>query len=121
MSSHGRAGGAARWRLGSQAEAVSGRIGGWARDGAKEAGEVAGVLLITGGSRGIGAATARLAAGEGYQVAVNYRTAREAAEAVVAEIETAGGRAAAFQGRRGAVGALEQHYHHPTCRRPCRR
>ncbi len=59
---------------------------------------MAGVLLITGGSRGIGAATARLAAAEGYQVAVNYRTAREAAEAVVAEIETAGGRAAAFQG-----------------------
>ena len=57
-----------------------------------------GVLLITGGSRGIGAATARLAAAEGYQVAVNYRTARAAAEAVVAEIETAGGRAAAFQG-----------------------
>ncbi len=59
---------------------------------------MAGVLLITGGSRGIGAATARLAAAEGYQVAVNYRTAREAAEAVVVEIETAGGRAAAFQG-----------------------
>ena len=59
---------------------------------------MAGVLLITGGSRGIGAATARLAAAEGYQVAVNYRTAGAAAEAVVAEIEAAGGRAAAFQG-----------------------
>ncbi len=57
-----------------------------------------GVLLITGGSRGIGAATARLAAAEGYQVAVNYRTARAAAEAVVAEIETAGGRACALAG-----------------------
>ena len=59
---------------------------------------MAGVLLITGGSRGIGAATARLAAAEGYQVAVNYRMRGDAAEAVVAEIETAGGRAAAFQG-----------------------
>ena len=57
-----------------------------------------GVLLITGGSRGIGAATARLAATEGYAVAVNYRDRADAAEAVVAEIVMAGGTAAAFQG-----------------------
>ena len=57
-----------------------------------------GVLLITGGSRGIGAATARLAAAEGYAVAVNYRERADAAEAVVAEIVMAGGVAAAFQG-----------------------
>ncbi len=57
-----------------------------------------GVLLITGGSRGIGAATARLAAAEGYAVAVNYRERADAAEAVVAEIAAAGGAAAAFQG-----------------------
>jgi NAD(P)-dependent dehydrogenase (short-subunit alcohol dehydrogenase family) len=56
------------------------------------------VLLITGGSRGIGAATARLAAAEGYAVAVNYRERADAAEAVVAEIAAAGGAAAAFQG-----------------------
>ena len=56
-----------------------------------------GVVLITGGSRGIGAATARLAAQQGYAVCVNYRTAREAAESVVGEITAAGGRAIAAQ------------------------
>jgi NAD(P)-dependent dehydrogenase (short-subunit alcohol dehydrogenase family) len=52
-------------------------------------------LLITGGSRGIGAATARLAAKRGYAVCVNYRSNRAAADSVVAAIETAGGRAVA--------------------------
>jgi NAD(P)-dependent dehydrogenase (short-subunit alcohol dehydrogenase family) len=56
------------------------------------------VLLVTGGGRGIGAATARLAATRGYSVAVNYRSNREAAEAVVADIEATGGRARAIQG-----------------------
>ncbi len=55
-----------------------------------------GVLLITGGGRGIGAAVARLAAAEGTRVAVNYRARRDAAEALVAEIAAAGGEAAAF-------------------------
>jgi NAD(P)-dependent dehydrogenase (short-subunit alcohol dehydrogenase family) len=55
-----------------------------------------GVLLITGGGRGIGAAVARLAAAEGYRIAVNYRVRADAAEAVVAEIAAAGGAAAAF-------------------------
>ncbi len=55
-----------------------------------------GVLLITGGGRGIGAAAARLAAVEGYRVAVNYRARQEAAEALVAEIAAAGGEADAF-------------------------
>ncbi len=55
-----------------------------------------GVLLITGGGRGIGAATARLAAAEGARVAVHYRARRDAAEALVAEIAAAGGEAAAF-------------------------
>lgn len=55
------------------------------------------VLLITGASRGIGAATARLAAREGWAVAVNYAAQREAADAVVRDIETAGGRALALQ------------------------
>ena len=41
-----------------------------------------GVLVITGGSRGIGAQTARLAAAAGWDVAVNYRENRAAAEAV---------------------------------------
>ncbi|MGL5825423.1 MAG: SDR family NAD(P)-dependent oxidoreductase [Nocardioides sp.] len=42
------------------------------------------VLLVTGGSRGIGAATAALGAQAGYAVAVGYRSDRAAAEAVVA-------------------------------------
>lgn len=55
------------------------------------------VLLITGASRGIGAATARLAAREGWAVAVNYAAQREAADAVVRDIEATGGRALALQ------------------------
>jgi len=53
------------------------------------------VLLITGAGRGIGAATARLAAQRGYAVCVNYRRDRSAAEAVVRDIEATGGRALA--------------------------
>lgn len=55
------------------------------------------VVLITGAGRGIGAATARLAARRGYSVCVNYRHNREAAEAVVRDIEEAGARAVAAQ------------------------
>jgi NAD(P)-dependent dehydrogenase (short-subunit alcohol dehydrogenase family) len=51
--------------------------------------------MITGASRGIGAATARLAAHRGYAVCVNYRRNREAAEGVVKAIEADGGRAIA--------------------------
>src|SRR5689334_15215378 len=53
------------------------------------------VLIVTGGSRGIGAATARLAAQRGYAVCVNYASNRKAADAVVADIERAGGKAMA--------------------------
>jgi len=56
---------------------------------------VSGVLLVTGGSRGIGAATARLAAERGYTVCVNYRQNRAAAEEVVASITAGGGAAIA--------------------------
>lgn len=56
-----------------------------------------GALLITGGSRGIGAATARLAASQGYSVCVGYRARGEAAAALVASIESEGGRAVAVQ------------------------
>ena len=56
------------------------------------------VLLVTGGSRGIGAATARLAARRGYAVGVNYRGNARAAAAVVSDIHAAGGRAVALQG-----------------------
>ncbi|MCY1282852.1 putative oxidoreductase YgfF [compost metagenome] len=54
------------------------------------------VMLITGASRGIGAATARLAAQRGYALGINYRQQRDAAEALVREIEVAGGRALAL-------------------------
>ena len=53
------------------------------------------VIVITGASRGIGAATARLAGARGYAVCVNYRTNQAAANAVVADIESAGGEAIA--------------------------
>jgi len=53
------------------------------------------VVIVTGGSRGIGAATSRLAAERGYAVCVNYRANRTAADAVVASIEAAGGTAIA--------------------------
>jgi NAD(P)-dependent dehydrogenase (short-subunit alcohol dehydrogenase family) len=55
------------------------------------------VLLITGASRGIGAATARLAAARGYAVCVNYRARADAAASVVADIERIGGQGIAVQ------------------------
>ena len=54
-----------------------------------------GIVLITGASRGIGAATARLAARHGYDVCVNYLSNRAAAETMVEDIEAAGQRAVA--------------------------
>ena len=54
-------------------------------------------LLITGGSRGIGAATALLAAQRGYAVAVNYASHSLAADEVVRQIRAAGGQAIAVQ------------------------
>ena len=56
------------------------------------------IALITGGSRGIGAAAARSAAAGGHAVAVNYRERADAAQAVVEAIEAAGGTAIAVQG-----------------------
>ena len=54
-------------------------------------------MIITGGARGIGAATARLAAANGYAVCVNYLSNRSAAEDVVASITKKGGIAIAIQ------------------------
>ena len=54
------------------------------------------VLLVSGGGRGIGAAVCRLAGRKGFAVAVNYRTQVQTAEAVVAAIQSAGGRAVAI-------------------------
>lgn len=56
------------------------------------------VLLVTGGSRGIGAAICRLGGAAGYRVAVNYASNENAARSLVAEIETGGGEALAVQG-----------------------
>ena len=55
------------------------------------------VVIVTGGSRGIGAATCRLAAERGYTVCVNYRANRGAAEQTVAECARAGTKALAVQ------------------------
>ena len=53
--------------------------------------------VVTGGSRGIGAAIARRLAQDGIAVAINYASGRAAADALVAEIEAAGGHAIAVQ------------------------
>lgn len=55
------------------------------------------VVLVTGGGRGIGAATALLAARQGWAVAVNYAANADAAESVVQQIRAGGGRAVALQ------------------------
>jgi 3-oxoacyl-[acyl-carrier protein] reductase len=55
------------------------------------------VAIVTGGSRGIGAAISRRLAADGFSVVVNYARGRDAAEAVLAEIAAAGGRAIAVQ------------------------
>ena len=55
------------------------------------------VMLITGASRGIGAATARLAAARGYAVAINYVARQDAAETVAADVRTAGRKALTIQ------------------------
>jgi NAD(P)-dependent dehydrogenase (short-subunit alcohol dehydrogenase family) len=58
---------------------------------------MSGIMLITGGGRGIGAATARLAQQRGYNVAINYLRDGDSAEALVAELRGAGGEAIAIQ------------------------
>lgn len=55
------------------------------------------ILLVTGGSRGIGAATARLAAARGWDVAINYTRDAAAAETVAADVRAAGRRALLLQ------------------------
>ena len=55
------------------------------------------LILITGGSRGVGAATARIAAQRGYDVAISYVSNDDAARAVVADVEEAGQRGLAIR------------------------
>lgn len=60
-------------------------------------GSSAPLILITGGSRGVGAATARLAAAQGYDVAISYINNEAAALGVVADVQALGRRALAIR------------------------
>jgi NAD(P)-dependent dehydrogenase (short-subunit alcohol dehydrogenase family) len=66
------------------------------------------VLVVTGGSRGIGAATAALGARRGYAVCVNYRENEAAARSVVEAIQRDGGEAIAVQGDVASEGSVER-------------
>ena len=65
------------------------------------------VALVTGGSRGIGAATARVLAEAGADVAISYASSSAKAEALVREIEAAGRRAAAFRADQADAGQVD--------------
>lgn len=67
---------------------------------------MSGTIVVTGASRGIGAAVARLAAARGHAVAVNYARDDAGAHAVVAEIAAAGGRAFAVEADVGSEAAV---------------
>jgi NAD(P)-dependent dehydrogenase (short-subunit alcohol dehydrogenase family) len=66
------------------------------------------VLLVAGGSRGIGAAISKLAGSRGYDVAVNYKGNEKAAQEVVAAVNAAGGQALAIQGDMAKAPEIER-------------
>lgn len=72
------------------------------------------VLLIAGGSRGIGAATARMAGERGYDVAVNYKSNAAAADKVVKAVQASGGKAVAIGGDAAQEDDIERMFDEAT-------
>lgn len=72
------------------------------------------VLLIAGGSRGIGAATARFAGARGYDVAINYKSNAKAAASVVDAAKAASGKAVAIQGDMALEADIERVFDEAT-------
>jgi 3-oxoacyl-[acyl-carrier protein] reductase len=75
-----------------------------------------GCALITGAARGIGAASARRLADNGWPVAINYRSDSQGAEQLAAEVDAAGGKAVAIGADVGERDALESLFHEAESR-----
>ena len=77
---------------------------GWKGNARKTPSMTEKILLVTGGSRGIGAATVRLATAQGYAIAINFKHDEKSAAALVDASTKAGGKAIAIQGDMGIEG-----------------